>query len=74
MIGEFFTMNGIRVQLVDEEKRSSCAGCFFASKYEHITECSYISEGSALLDCGDLDGIYKRIDLEKGVKKKLTLN
>lgn len=76
MIGELYTINGIRVKLVQEEVSSSCTGCYFSEVDEDNDhdECLFKSEDNVLLECGNVDGIYKKIDLEKGVKKKLTLN
>lgn len=76
MIGELYTINGIRVKLVQEEVYSGCTGCYFSEVDEDNghNECLFKSEDNVSLECGDVDGIYKKIDLEKGVKKKLTLN
>jgi len=76
MIGELYTMNGIRVKLVQEEVSSGCTGCYFSGVDEDSDqdECLFKSEDNVSLECGNVDGIYKKIDLKKGVKKKLTLN
>jgi hypothetical protein len=76
MIGKFFKMNGIKVKLVKEENYSSCLGCYFSELDEngnHI-ECLFKSEDYVFLECGNVNGIYKKISLEKGIKKKITLN
>lgn len=76
MIGELYTINGIRIKLVQEEVSSSCTGCYFSEVDEDNDqdECLFNSNDNGSLECGEVDGIYKKIDLEKGVKKKLTLN
>ena len=76
MIGELYTMNGVRVKLVHEEVSYSCTGCFFSEVDEDDdhAECLFKSEENNVLECGNVDGIYKEIQLEKGIKKKLTLN
>lgn len=76
MIGELYTMNGVRVKLVHEEVSCNCTGCYFSKldeDYDH-DECLFKAEEGNVLECGSVDGIYKKIQLEKGVKKKLTLN
>ena len=76
MIGELYTMNGVRIKLVQEEVSSSCTGCYFLEVDEDNghDECLFKSDDNVSLECGEVYGIYKKIDLEKGVKKKLTLN
>lgn len=71
MIGELYTMNRIRVKLVQEEVSSSCTGCYFSEVGEDNDhgECSFKSEDNVSLECVNVNGIYKKIDLEKGVKK-----
>lgn len=63
-------MNSIRVKLVYGEVASSCTGCYFSEVDNDHNECSFKSEYNVYLECGSVDGIYKKIDLEKGVKKK----
>ena len=76
MIGKLYTMNGIRVKLIQEELFFSCTGCYFSKVDENNDhdECLFKSDNNVLLECENVDGIYKKIDLEKRVKKKLTLN
>lgn len=74
MIGELYTMNRIKVKLVKEEASSSCTGCYFSEVDNDHHECLFNLENNVSLECGNVNGIYKKIDLEKGVKKKLTLN
>lgn len=76
MIGELYTINGIRVKLVQEEVSSSCNGCYFSevNEVDDRYKCLFNSDDNRSLECGNVDGIYKKIDLKKGVKKKLTLN
>ena len=51
MIGELYTMNRIRVKLVQEEVSSSCTGCYFSEVGEDNDhgECSFKSEDNVSL-------------------------
>jgi len=76
MIGELYTMNGLRTKLVEEESAGSCLGCCFSEVDEDDchNECLFHSKEGESLECGNVNGIYKKLDLKKGLKKKINLN
>lgn len=76
MIGAIYKINGSTFKLVKEEYVSSCLGCFFSIEDEDYCheECAFHLKGGQSLDCGLVDGIYKQIELIKGIKKKINLN
>lgn len=70
MIGTNQKIKGQYVTLVNEHEHSSCQGCVFHN--EDQDEC--VISGEETLTCGEHYAVYKKIDLQKGLKKKLTLN
>jgi hypothetical protein len=73
MIGEFYTVAGVRVTLIPELEHSDCKGCLFYNP-DHDGDTSACSiNGIEDLICGEDNAIYVKVDVEKGRKKQLTL-
>jgi hypothetical protein len=74
MIGEFYTIAGIRVTLIPELEQSNCKGCVFYNPdhEERTVSCSIYYEVEELV-CGKDNVIYFKVDVEKGHKKQLKL-
>lgn len=70
MIGDKVKLGGIWVITSLEEQYSRCDGCCF-NQDDDDTKC-VLQESN--LECGSDNAIYKVAKVEKGIKKKLTLN
>jgi hypothetical protein len=76
MINDLYIIEGETFKLVKENNPASCDGCYFLKPDEdgYHERCLFKDSEERILECGSLSGIYKKINSEKGVKKKLNLN
>ena len=72
MIGDKVKLGGCWVITTAEEQSNGCDGCCFRQQTEEDSECVLTEESN--LECGEINAIYKMAKIEKGIKRKLTLN
>lgn len=72
MIGDKVKLGGIWVIAYPEEQYSGCHGCCFNQEDDDDTKC--VLQNKSNLECDSDNAIYKVAKVEKGIKKKLTLN